>query len=791
MNRRSKTSRPPRHHTNLPTLAVVLSHHQAGRYAEAEAGYQRLIKSQPNNPDAWHLWGVLAAQQRQFDAAVERIQQALALKPHEPVFLGNLGNAFLQQGQFGRAIDCYREALQRQPDDADLRKRLAAACERQLDLGIEHQKAGRLAEAEACYQDVLRGQPERADAWHLLGVIALERDQFETAHEYIGRAIELAPNTANFHNSLGGVYQKQRCHAEAIPCFEQALRLQPELANAYTNLGQVYLALRLLPEAERACRRVLALQAGDAQAYFNLANVLQKASRHKEAEAAYCTALDLQPIFSDALNGLGYVLYKLKRYGEALARFEQLLTSDPQYPYAVGMIANCQAYMCQWESHTRTKQVLLQGVLDGQECVRPFVFLNIGDDSVAQRHCAQIYAESVCSGRPSHSEKAAFHSHDKIRLAYISPDFGEHPVAYLIADLIEQHDRARFEVFGISIHRRSQDPWRQRLAKGFDQFLDVRAESDEAVVQRLRDLEIDIAVDLAGYTTSSRPGIFAGRAAPIQVNYLGFPGTMGAEFMNYILADRFVIPEDVQSCYTEQVVYLPDTFQCAARREIAERTPSRRELGLPEAGFVFCCFNNSYKIHPELFDIWMRLLTHVEGSVLWLFKANESVEGNLRREAEARGVSPERLRFAPRVPPAQYLAQYRQADLFLDTLPYNAGTTASDALWAGLPVLTCAGRSFVSRMAGSLLRAVGLPELITENLADYEALALRLATHRDELAALKQKLARNRLTQPLFNVDRFRRHIEAAYQHMWETWQRGEPPAAFAVEPIETGDVPV
>jgi len=327
---------------------------------------------------------------------------------------------------------------------------------------------------------------------------------------------------------------------------------------------------------------------------------------------------------------------------------------------------------------------------------------------------------------------------------------------------------------------------RSRLVKGFDRFIDVREKSNDDVAALLGALEVDIAIDLKGFTRDSRMGIFAHGAAPIQVNCLGYPGTIAAPFIDYIIADEFVIPREHQIHYAEKVVYLPDCYQVNdSKRTISERTPIRTEVGLPEQGFVFCCFNNSYKITPGIFDIWMRLLQKVEGSVLWLYQRNAETISNLRREAQARGVAPDRLVFASKVKLEDHLARHRLADLFLDTLPYNAHTTASDALWAGLPVVTCAGTTFAGRVAGSLLRAVGLPELVTSTLEDYEALALRLATDESLLRKLKEKLARNRLSAPLFNTDRFRRHIEAAYTTMWEIHQRGEEPRTFAVMPLD------
>jgi predicted O-linked N-acetylglucosamine transferase (SPINDLY family) len=391
-----------------------------------------------------------------------------------------------------------------------------------------------------------------------------------------------------------------------------------------------------------------------------------------------------------------------------------------------------------------------------------------------------------CSASPASLWNGERYQHDRIRLAYLSADFHEHATAYLMAELFEAHDRARFETTAISFGPDSNDGMRARLSAAFGRFIDVRNRGDREVAALLRKLEIDIAVDLKGFTAGARAGILSHRAAPVQVNYLGYPGTMGADFIDYILADRFVIPEEHYACYTEKVVYLPDTYQVNdSKRVIAERTPTRAEVELPDTDFVFCCFNNNYKITPEIFDCWMRLLNEVQGSVLWLLADNATASRNLRREAEARGVAPERLVFAPRVKLEDHLARQRLADLFLDTLPFTAHTTGSDALWAGLPLLTCHGTTFPGRVAASLLNAVGLRELIAYSLEEYEALALKLATSPAMLNDIRARLAQNRHTHSLFNTDRFRRHIEAAYTTMWERYQRGEPPESFAVEPID------
>jgi predicted O-linked N-acetylglucosamine transferase (SPINDLY family) len=414
------------------------------------------------------------------------------------------------------------------------------------------------------------------------------------------------------------------------------------------------------------------------------------------------------------------------------------------------------------------------------------MFLGVSDSPHDQLLCSRTWARDKCPASPVPIWKGERYRHDRIRVAYLSADFRMHPMSYLIVGLFEHHDRGRFETIGISFGPDDRSEIRTRVKGAFEDFIDVRSKSDLEVARLMRELEVDIAVDLMGYTQYDRMGILALRPAPVQVSYIGFPGTMGADFIDYILADRFVIPEEHHACYTEKVVYLPDTYLANdSKRVIADRTPARAEAGLPEQGFVFCSFNNNYKISPPVFDVWMRLLDKVEGSVLWLLESNAVAVRSLRQEAANRGIAPERLVFAPIVKVEEHLARHRLADLFLDTLPYNAHTTACDALWAGLPVVTCLGTTFVGRVAASLLNAIGLNELITRSLEEYEALALELATNRKRLAGIKSKLAQNRETYPLFDTDRFRRHIEAAYTTMWERSQRGQPPESFAVAPID------
>jgi len=439
--------------------------------------------------------------------------------------------------------------------------------------------------------------------------------------------------------------------------------------------------------------------------------------------------------------------------------------------------------LCDWTRWDELSRKLRRHVIERKSCVSPLVLLGYNDDAALHLTCAQNYALECFNDIPQRLGLRAIWHNDKIRVAYLSSDFCRHPVAYLVAELFERHDRSRFEVIGVSFGPDDGSDMRSRLAAGFDQFIDVRMQSDQDVARLINDLQIDIAVDLNGLTQHGRLGILAFRPAPIQVTYLGFPGTTGVNFIDYIIADAIVLPFDQQPYYTEHIVHLPDCYQVNDRkRTIASRTPTREEFSLPAQGIVFCCFNNTWKITPPIFDVWMRLLRKVAGSVLWLRRDNQHAEENLCKEAAARGIDPARLVFADTLPQhGDHLARHCLADLFLDTLPYNAHATASDALWAGLPVLTCRGKAFAGRVAASLLTAVGLPELLTDSFEDYEALALRFATDPLLRSGLRERLQKKRLECSLFDTDRFCRNIEAAYTTMWELWQRGERPRSFSV----------
>jgi protein O-GlcNAc transferase len=564
--------------------------------------------------------------------------------------------------------------------------------------------------------------------------------------------------------------------------FDVALKLNPKSATVHNSRGVALGKLKRVSESLASFERAIALHPDGAEAHSNKANALRELDRSEEALVSANRAVALKPDYADALNNRANVLLRLKRYKEAIADLEPLLRLNPDFPYAKGMLLHTKMQLCDWRSFDSELAAVLADVRAGKPASPPFALLAESGETRDQLLCAQAWVREKCPPAPAPVYKGDKYRHDRIRVAYVSADFGEHPTSYLLAGLIEQHDRARFKVVGISLGAGTASAMRTRVSGAFDQFLEAGRKDDREVAALLRHLEIDIAVDLMGFTHESRPGIFALRPAPVQVNYLGFPATMGASYIDYIIVDRFVVPAERSGCYSEKIACLPDSFQANdSGRRIADSPSTRGEAGLPKGAFVFCAFSNSYKITPPMFDIWMRLLRQAEGSVLWLLAGSAAVETNLRREAQGRGVAADRLIFAPRLGYSEYLRRYQWADLFLDTAPFNAGATASDALWAGLPLITCAGEAFAGRMAGSLLHAVGLPQLVTSSLEDYERTALALARDPAAIGALRATLAQNRATCALFDTSRFRAHLEAAYRTMWERHQAGAPPASFAV----------
>ena len=628
----------------------------------------------------------------------------------------------------------------------------ASTVDELLQEGLALHRRGAVAEAAARYAEALRIEPGNADAHYYLGMMSCQHGRFGEGAEHARKALAGDPRHARAHVLLGRALGALEQRDEALTSFDRAITLAPDFA----------------------------------QAHGHRADVLRELGRNPEAVESYDRALALAPDVIEDWVSRGAALIAVGRYEDAIVSFDRALTLKPdsekaELVYPPRLLLKLR--VCDWSDLDAETARLLMMIRGRKALSVPVATLFIPATAAEQLQCARRYVQDQPTFPPTW--RGEIYSHDRIRVAYLSADFREHATSYLAAGLFEEHDKSRFEITAVSLGQNDHSPMRQRLEAAFEHFIDAQGNSDQNIADLIRRLEIDIVVDLMGFSKENRLNVLARRPAPIQLNYLGYPGTSGGDYIDYIFADSTVIPEDQGVFYAENVVRLPGTYQITDnKRCIASHVPTRRECGLPEQAFVFCCFNNMQKLNPTIFEIWMRLLRAKADSVLWLLEENRTAAENLRAFAVQSGISPRRLIFAPKMDVADHLARERQADLFLDTLPCNAHTTASDALWAGLPVLTCLGTTFAGRVAGSLLRAVGLDDLVTQSLAEYEALALKLAQEPTYLASIKNTLARNRDTSDLFNTKRTTRHIEAAYATMVDILRRGDSPRSFVVEPV-------
>ncbi|MCB2075271.1 MAG: tetratricopeptide repeat protein [Novosphingobium sp.] len=609
--------------------------------------------------------------------------------------------------------------------------------------------------------------PSSLQLWNLYGTASYALGRMDDAERAFRQALALKPGEPAICNNLGGLLLGRGRLDEAIACFRQAVESRPDYARAHFNLGKALKDRGGLDEAVGSYREAVRLHPGFTDAWVNLGVALKEQGAFAEAEKSYRRALETDPDAVDALYNLAALSVERDRIGDAISSFEALLRIKPDHWPALAQKLFQQARICDWSCLEEFAAVAGRLGIEG-EAVAPFATLVFEDDPERQMLRSQLYAHQTFR-QEMPPPLAARPKSGKIRLGYFSADFHDHATLYLMSGLLREHDRDRFEIHAYSYGTGRSGAMREAAIADVDRFTDVHGMADHAIADLARGHELDIAIDLKGYTRQSRPGLFALRLAPVQIAYLGYPGTMGADFIDYLIADPVVIPDGEKRFYTEKLLFLPNSYQPNDnRREIAQAGSSRADFGLPGDGFVFCCFNQNYKITPREFDIWMRLLGRVDGSVLWLLRSNEWAEANLRREARARGIDPDRLVFAGKLPHGEHLARHAHADLFLDTFNVNAHTTASDALWAGLPIVTRAGRQFAARVAASLLAAVGLPELIAGTDEAYEALALDLATDPDRLAAIRAKLAANRLSQPLFDTVGYTRDFEAALETVLE-----------------------
>jgi predicted O-linked N-acetylglucosamine transferase (SPINDLY family) len=647
---------------------------------------------------------------------------------------------------------------------------------------------GRLQEAERGFSKFLRKDPKHFPALNILAIVLVALKRHAEAEPHLKAALRInATSDATFYN-YGLVLKALNRPDEALQHFTEALALNPGNAETLNSRGTVLNDLRDYPAALADFDRALALNPRYAAAFSNKGKSLAELKRYDEALAACESALALQSDLAEAWFGRGYIFGQMRMPARAVESYGRARQLNPDMPLLKGNLLHQKMLVCEWRDVNALIAEIEADLIAGKLAAEPFGWQGVATSERSLQRCAELTNASRFPTQDSPLRASPTGPDAKIRIGYLSGEFRQQATSLLLVGVLEQHDKSAFEIFAIDNGYDDGSDIRRRIAAAVDGIVDISTLSDPQAVDTIRAQRIDILVNLNGYFGEQRTGVFARRAAPVQVNYLGFPGTLGAGFMDYILADQHVLPPEHRQFYSEKVAWLPNCYQANDdRREISTRAFTRAEVGSPAQGFVFCCFNNAYKIMPDVFDSWMRILSAVDGSVLWLLEDSAAATANLRREAELRGVDPARLVFAARMSPAEHLARHRCADLFLDTLPYNAHTTASDALWAGLPLLTCRGETFAGRVAASLLQNLGVPELIVAKRDDYERMAIELAENPERLSSIREKLSANRLNMPAFDTRRLARDIETAFRKMVERARAGLAPAHITFPANDSG----
>jgi len=755
---RTKVSQPS--FKNSQEIARLLQYglelHNSGKINDAILIYEQILKKQNNHVDALQLLATASGQQNNPELALRYFDQAIQINKTNPAIFNNKGIILRGLQRFDEALQSYDAALRLNP-------KYAAA---HNNKGNALQALKRFDEALLHYEAALDIKPDYIEAHNNKGNALKELKRFDQALQSYDAALLINQEFAELHNNKGCVLKDLKKFDEALQSFETALRLKPNYADAFYNRGIALQELKQLNEALQSYELALSIKPNYAEAINNKGVVLHELKRFDEALQSYKEALLINPEFAEVHNNKGSALEDLKRFDEALQSFERALQIKPDYAFLLSKAQHMRMSLCDWKDFNHTLESLKKSLLEKKLVSHPFEIQALLDSPDIQKLSAELFTNEKNPIQLENPINNLDRKHQKIKIGYFSSDFGNHPVSHLLAGVLEEHDRKSFEIIAFSLVNNKLDPWRDRIIKSVDQFLDVSNKSDKEIATLAQFLELDIAVDLNGHTKNARSGIFSYRAAPIQASYIGFLGTMGTTYFDYLIADSTLIPEESKEFYTEKIVYLP-SYQCNDNKfSISDENFTRKAFGLPDDAFIFCSFNNNWKITPLVFDSWMRILSQVANSVLWIYVENQTSKENLCKEAQIRGIDPNRLIFAERVLLKEHLARQRLADLFLDTFPYNAGATASSALRVGLPLVTRSGKSFASRYGASLLTALGVPELITSSTEEFENLAIELAMRPELRHSIKEKLTNNLGKYPLFDTIKFTRSIESAFSAM-------------------------
>ena len=737
-----------------------------GNNDRAKLILNKISKKATNNVNIIFQLGIEYAKKNELNSALTVFQSLLSINKNDERIFYNIGLIYSLQNRVEEAICAYDSALNIQPNDAMVL----------INLSSIYCTVKEYNKALDCANKAINLDPNLAEAWHNRGIALNNLQEISKSIESYNNAINLNQNYYQAWSNISLPLLKEGRFLEAIKACDNALIIMPNYEQAWFNKGNSLYELRRFDEAIQCFDAAIRFRPNFSEAWSNKGSSYSELKKFREAIIHFDHALGLDKEFAQTWFNKALTLSELKQYDQVIICLKKAVQLNPYLDWAFGELLHAKMKVCDWVDLENSFDTVFDEILKEKRIIHPFQMLGLTDDIKLHKKASKIFSKKFEPNNalgviPRHSIG------HRIKLAYFSSDFYNHPTSYLINELIELHDRSKFEIIAFSFSPNVRDEMQLKLQEAFDQFIEVGNKSDIEVAQLSRDLSIDIAIDLKGFTQDSRPRIFSYRAAPIQVNYLGYPATMGTNYIDYIIADRELILSQFELQYSEKIVFLPFSYQPNdRRREISKTQFIRCELGLPSDAFVFCCFNNNYKILPSIFDGWMRILREVENSVLWLLEDNKWASENLKKEALLRGVSDKRLIFANRIKLSEHLARHHCADLFLDTFPYNAHTTSSDALWTGLPVLTLRGQSFASRVTSSLLNALDLPELIANSYQEYVALAIHFASDPKKLAEVKSKLIAKRLNSPLFNTPQFANSIESAYSAMFERYQAGLRP---------------
>jgi predicted O-linked N-acetylglucosamine transferase (SPINDLY family) len=766
-------------------IAQARARYHAGDHAQAEKLCWEALRQEPLHPDAIYLLGALSLEGGRPVPALLHLHHAVTLRPQDASFRHALGEAYRTLGRPADAIACFKEALTSEPANAATHHALGLAFLDHTDLNA----------AVASLRQAVTLRPE-SERFHLnLGRALQTQGNVDAAAACYMEAARLNPRYALAHNNLGVVLQSQGHHGEALERFRQALQINPDYPEAHLNHASSLLALGEAGAARREYEEAIRLRAGYAKAYLGLARALEAQGEHPSALAGYREAVRLQPDFVEAHQALGNILLLQPDWEGARAAFERCLQLSPENPEAFARLVYTRQMLCDWRTYDADLERLKRDTARAREeekpsPVVPFCALTLPWSADQQLAIARSHSLATERQQAAVRQRLSLPhpppgppANGRLRIAYISGEFRDHAVAHQTQALFRLHDRSAFEVFAYSFGTDDGSTYRRRIKEGCDRFIDMGTLDAPECARRIASDGIHVLVDLQGYAGFTRNALLALRPAPVQMHYFGYPGTVAAPFTDYVIGDSIVTPPELWPAFGEAIALLPHSyFPTDYEQVISQRPMTRAECGLPEGAAVFCAFHNRYKLEPVMWSVWMRILQQVPKSLLWLSPAGAVAEGNLRREAQAKGVEGRRLIFAQHVPgKPEHLVRLRAADLYLDTLYYNGHTTAADALWTGLPILTCLGGTFAARVGASLLTALGLPELITTNLESYEERAIHLATHPEELQELRQKLAAHRQSWPLFDTPRLVRNLERVYRTVWERHSAGEAPASFRV----------